>query len=120
MVTLLLSSQCIKMQFILLEMSARKCEMYLALETMITEVSSQIAISRNVQLGLQSHRVHRRDAFFSSICAYLCWRLSLTFRPFLNLNLCLMNLLSPLPVAVNLNLVRSRWLNLILAWRELH
>jgi hypothetical protein len=107
------------MQFILLEMSARKCEKYLALETMITEVSSQIAISRNVQLGLQSHRARRRDVFFSSICAYLCWRLSLTFRPFLNLDLCLMNSLNPLPVAASLHLIRSRWLNLISAWREL-
>ena len=99
-------------------MSERKYETYSALETVITKVSSQIAISRNVQLDLQWNRTHRRDAFFSSIYAhlYLMSQLSpLTFRPFLNLNLNLMNLLlSPLPAAANLNSLHSMLLMLLI------
>lgn len=99
--------------------------MYLALETMITEVSSQIAISRNVQLDLQWNRTHRLYAFFSSIYAHLYLPLSLsslplTSRPFLDLNLNLTNLLlSPPPAAAaaaaaSLNSLHSLLLSLSL------
>lgn len=97
-------------------MSARKYEMYLALETMIVEVSSQIAISRNVQLGRQWNHIHRLDAYSSLTFAY-SWS-SLTFRPFLMLNsgLNLTNFFDPnLAVA---NLLKDL-LNLILAFFDL-
>ena len=89
----------------LLEMLVRKCEMYLALETMIVKVSSQIAIFRNVQLGRQSNHIHRLDAYFSSLFVHLYLSTSL-------LSLCLMNLLNRLRAVANLLL---DLLNLILA-----